>query len=137
MRISAVAPLLLALVSFAAQAATSVTIDAKLNCNQSAVTSGAATGTSASFQLAPGRYVMSVTNNKLNCLPNTNLGLCGIDTVHVQGGILNARWGVAVTAQPIVVDVGSTTVANFFAWVSDDNCVDNSGQATLLIQQAN
>ncbi|AUC44105.1 hypothetical protein D083_3756 [Dickeya solani RNS 08.23.3.1.A] len=52
----------------------------------------------------------------------------------VQGGFKNSRWGVSVTSTPVVVD---TTTSPFIAYISDDNCNDNIGQATLLIQKAN
>jgi hypothetical protein len=133
MRISIVASVLLALVSVTAQAAISITIDAKQNCIQNAITPGASFGQSATFQLAPGRYVMSLTPNSMSC----SGGGCLIDTVHVLGGMYNARWGVAVTKQPMIVDVAGGAGANFYSFVTDDNCSDNTGQATLLIQTVN
>jgi hypothetical protein len=132
MRIAVVATLLLALAS-TAQAATSITVDGRLNCIQSALSPGAAPyGTAATFQLAPGRYVMSLSANTMSCSP----GGCAISSVTVQGGVLTAKWGVPVTTQPIVVDVGGNSAATLYGYVSDDVCSDNGGQATLLIQQA-
>ncbi|WP_414451347.1 hypothetical protein AB4851_21205 [Burkholderia sp. 22PA0099] len=67
MRISVVATLLLALAS-TAQAATSITVDGRQNCIQSALSPGAAPyGTAATFQLSPGRYVMSLSANTMSC----------------------------------------------------------------------
>ncbi|RXV71457.1 hypothetical protein D1006_03155 [Burkholderia stabilis] len=135
MRIPVVASVLLALASFTAQAATSITIDAKQNCIQNAIVPGPSYGNSAAFQLAPGRYVMSLSTNTMSCTGGNG---CLIDTVHVLGGMGNARWGVAVTKQPTVVDVtGGSTVLPLWSFITDDVCADNSGQATLLIQTVN
>ncbi|HDR9507546.1 hypothetical protein C5615_13865 [Burkholderia cepacia] len=135
MRIPVVASILLALASYTAQAATSITIDAKQNCIQNAITPGPSYGNSAAVQLAPGRYVMSLSTNTMSCTGGNG---CLIDTVHVLGGMGNARWGVAVTKQPTVVDVtGGATALTLWSFVTDDACADNSGQATLLIQTVN
>ncbi|CAG9239686.1 hypothetical protein ACS0X5_25210 [Burkholderia gladioli] len=134
MRIPVFASLLFALASMSANAATSITIDAKQNCIQNAITPGASFGNSATFQLAPGRYVMSLSPNAMSCGGTA----CQIDTVHVLGGMANARWGVAVKQTPIIVDVAAGAgAANFYGFITDDNCADNSGQATLLIQTVN
>ncbi|KVH60646.1 hypothetical protein WS89_14685 [Burkholderia sp. MSMB1072] len=135
MRIPVVASILLALASYTAQAATSITIDAKQNCIQNAITPGPSYGNSAAFQLAPGRYVMSLSANTLSCSGGSG---CLIDTVHVVGGMGSARWGTVVTKQPTVVDVGgSATALTLWSFITDDACADNSGQATLLIQTVN
>lgn len=138
MRISTVASLLLALVSYTAQAATSITIDAKQNCIQNAIVPGAAYGNSAAFQLAPGRYVMSLSTNNMSCSGGNLGGGCLIDSVHVVGGMATARWGVAVTKQPTIVDVAAVGNAlTLWGFITDDMCADNTGQATLLIQTVN
>jgi hypothetical protein len=137
MRITTIASLLLALVSYTAQAATSVTIDARQNCLQNAIVPGPGYGTSAAFQLAPGRYVMSLSSNAMSC---TGGGDCLIDSVHVVGGMGTSRWGVSVTKQPIVVDVGvpsGPSALTLWGFVTDDACSDNTGRATLLIQTVN
>ncbi|MCL4631330.1 MULTISPECIES: hypothetical protein [Burkholderia] len=135
MRIPVVASILLALVSHTAQAATSITIDAKQNCIQNAVTPGPSYGNSVAFQLAPGRYVMSLSTNTMSCTGGSG---CVIDAVHVVGGMGSARWGTTVTKQPTVVDVGSSAPAlTLWSFITDDVCADNSGQATLLIQTVN
>ncbi|HIH2658171.1 TPA: hypothetical protein ACYLK9_001161 [Burkholderia cenocepacia] len=135
MRIPVVASILLALVSHTAQAATSITIDAKQNCIQNAVTPGPSYGNSVAFQLAPGRYVMSLSTNTMSCTGGSG---CVIDAVHVVGGMDSARWGTTVTKQPTVVDVGSSAPAlTLWSFITDDVCADNSGQATLLIQTVN
>ena len=135
MRIPVVASILLALASYTAQAATSITIDAKQNCLQNASTPGPSYGNSAAFQLATGRYVMSLSTNTMSCTGGSG---CLIDAVHVVGGMGSARWGTTVTKQPTVVDVGgSGTALTLWSFITDDACADNSGQATLLIQTVN
>ncbi|MBR8273596.1 hypothetical protein KDX15_07105 [Burkholderia cenocepacia] len=135
MRIPVVASILLTLGSYTAQAATSITIDAKQNCIQNAITPGPSYGNSAAFQLATGRYVMSLSTNTLSCSGGSG---CLIDAVHVVGGMGSARWGTTVTKQPTVVDVGGGgTVLTLWSFITDDACADNSGQATLLIQSVN
>ncbi|WP_412023329.1 hypothetical protein [Burkholderia cepacia] len=135
MRIPVVASVLLALASFTAQAATSITIDAKQNCIQNAIVPGPSYGNSATVQLAPGRYVMSLSTNTMSCTGGSG---CLIDAVHLVGGMGSARWGTTVTKQPTIVDVGgSATALTLWSFVTDDACSDNSGQATLLIQTVN
>ncbi|WP_423758124.1 hypothetical protein [Burkholderia sp. NLJ2] len=135
MRIPIIASILLALASYTAQAATSITIDAKQNCIQNAITPGPSYGNSATVQLAPGRYVMSLSTNTMSCTGGNG---CLIDTVHLVGGMGSARWGMAVTKQPTVVDVGgNATALTLWSFITDDVCADNSGQATLLIQTVN
>lgn len=135
MRIPVVASVLLALASFTAQAATSITIDAKQNCIQNAIVPGPSYGNSATVQLAPGRYVMSLSTNTMSCTGGSG---CLIDAVHLVGGMGSARWGTTVTKQPTIVDVGgSATALTLWSFVTDDVCSDNSGQATLLIQTVN
>ncbi|ACZ75953.1 MULTISPECIES: hypothetical protein [Dickeya] len=130
MRMTSIGIFMLATLPFVSEAATSVTIDALRNC-QTAPLVDTVSGTSAKFSLEPGRYVLSLVSNTMNCTSSSG---CIIDTVMVQGGFKNARWGVSVTSNPVVVD---STGSAFIAYVSDDNCSDNIGQATLLIQKAN
>ncbi|UPT56901.1 hypothetical protein [Dickeya zeae] len=132
MRMTSIGIFMLAALPFVSEAATSVTIDALRNC-QTAPLVDTVSGTSAKFTLEPGRYVLSLVSNTMNCT-NSSSNSCVIDTVMVQGGFKNARWGVSVTSNPVVVD---STGSAFIAYVSDDNCSDNIGQATLLIQKAN
>ncbi|WP_446904461.1 hypothetical protein [Burkholderia sp. YIM B11467] len=135
MRIPVIASILLALASYTAQAATSITIDAKQNCIQNAIVPGPSYGNSATVQLAPGRYVMSLSTNTMSCTGGSG---CLIDAVHLVGGMGSARWGTTVTKQPTIVDVGgSATALTLWSFVTDDACSDNSGQATLLIQTVN
>ncbi|MEX3628671.1 MAG: hypothetical protein VB138_03455 [Burkholderia sp.] len=45
---------------------------------------------------------------------------------------------MTVKQTPIIVDVAAGAgAANFYGFITDDNCADNSGQATLLIQTVN
>ncbi|PEH86147.1 hypothetical protein [Burkholderia gladioli] len=137
MRMPIISTFLLALASVSANAATSITIDARQNCIQGALNPNSPYGAPATFQLAPGRYVMSLSSDSMSCSGGNVTPGCLIDGVIVQGGWGNARWGVSVRQQPIVVDVGGSGNANLWAYTSDDVCSDNSGQATLLIQQTN
>ncbi|QQK72099.1 hypothetical protein HG702_11785 [Pectobacterium versatile] len=130
MRKTSISMFMLAFFSFAADAATSITIDPRTHC-VSAPFTDTLTGTPAKFTLDQGRYVVSLVSNTMNCTGASNN--CIIDTVMLHGGFKTARWGVAVTSDPIVVD---STQSQFFAYISDDNCNDNAGQATLLIQKA-
>ncbi|WJM85977.1 hypothetical protein QUF31_02275 [Dickeya chrysanthemi] len=123
---------MLAFASFASEAATSVAIDSLRNCLTTPF-SDTLSGSSAKFSLEQGRYVLSLVSNSMNCTSSSS-NSCPIDTVMVQGGFKSARWGVSVTSTPIVVD---TTTSQFVVYISDDNCNDNIGQATLLIQKAN
>nr|UKE84043.1 hypothetical protein KXZ65_00575 [Pectobacterium sp. PL152] len=84
------------------------------------------------FNLDQGRYVVSLVSNTMNCMGASNS--CIIDSIMLQGGFKNARWGVSVTSSPTVVD---TTAAQFVAYIVDNNCNDNAGKATLLIQKQN
>lgn len=123
---------LAALVPFASLASTSIQIDARQNC-LATVFGKVSNGASATFQLAPGRYVVSIASNNMSCSGGSLTNGCLIDTVMLQGGNGNSHWGVAIN-RPTVVDVPSTS--GLFAYVSDDVCSDNTGQATLLIQTA-
>ncbi|WP_231753024.1 hypothetical protein [Burkholderia sp. TSV86] len=63
---------------------------------------------------------------------------CMIHSVMLQGGLgtSSSRWGTSIT-EPTVVDLtGPGSLSNLIAYVSDDQCADNTGQATLLIQPA-
>lgn len=132
MRNTSIGIFMLAFLPFVSEAATSITIDPQRNCLTAPALDTLA-GTSAKFSLEPGRYVLSLVSNSMNC--NRSSGnSCIIDAVMVQGGFKNARWGVSVTSNPIVVDSSGSP---FIAYISDDNCNDNIGQATLLIQKAN
>ncbi|KHT33969.1 hypothetical protein [Pectobacterium carotovorum] len=130
MRKTAISMFMLALFSFAADAATSIPIDAKTNCLSAAFTD-TLTGTPVKFTLEQGRYVFSLVSNSMNCDGTPNK--CIIDSVLLQGGFKTTRWGGVVTSTPTVVD---TTGLPFIAYVSDDNCHDNIGKATLLIEKA-
>ncbi|WP_082727985.1 hypothetical protein [Burkholderia mayonis] len=133
MRAKIIAGVLAAIVPFVCEAATSVVIDAKRNCLSN--TGNVSGGTPATFPLAPGRYVISIASNNMSCSNGVLTNGCLINSVFVQGGYGNNRWGTTVT-QPTVVDVPGNT-SGFIAYVSDDACADNTGQATLLIQTAN
>ncbi|MBN3230041.1 hypothetical protein [Pectobacterium brasiliense] len=130
MRNTSISMFMLAFFPFVAEAATSITIDPQANCLSAAFTDTLA-GTPAKFSLEEGRYVFSLVSNTMNCSGASNS--CIIDSVMLHGGFKNARWGVAVTSNPIVVD---STASQFFAYISDDSCNNNAGQATLLIQKA-
>ncbi|WP_192456365.1 hypothetical protein [Musicola keenii] len=121
-----------AFLSFASTASTSITIDAKKNCLAAPSDSTMTSGSSAIFQLEQGRYVLSLVSNSMNCSSLSSI-TCPIDVVMVAGGMKNARWGISVTSTPVVVD---STTTSFIAYISDNNCYDNVGQATLLIQKS-
>ncbi|WP_338326452.1 hypothetical protein [Burkholderia multivorans] len=135
MRMKLTAAALVAMVPFTSGAATSVVIDAKANCLSSYVgrVSG---GTPVKLTLAPGRYAVSLTSNTMSCSGGSLTNGCNIGTVLIQGGYGSIRWGGTVTASPTVVEM-TTAIMHAFAYVSDDYCGDNSGQATLLVQPAN
>ncbi|VWC36649.1 outer membrane protein [Burkholderia lata] len=135
MRNKLITAALAAMVPLMCDAATSVVIDAKANCLSSYVgkVSG---GTSARLALAQGRYAVSLTSNTMSCSGGNLGGGCNIDTAIIQGGFGSIRWGGAVTARPTVVEI-SGGVVNVYAYVSDDYCGDNAGQATLLFEPTN
>jgi hypothetical protein len=135
MRTKIVAALLAVIVPVVSNAATSVPIDARNNC-VTAVFGHAPGGTPARFQLAPGRYIVSLVSNNMSCSNGTLGGGCQIDTVFLQGGWGTARWGTVATARPTVIDM-TMSASDIYAYVSDDVCSDNTGQATLLVQPAN
>ncbi|MBA0176466.1 MULTISPECIES: hypothetical protein [Pectobacterium] len=130
MRNTSISMFMLAFFSFAADAATSITIDPKTNCVSAAITDTLA-GTPVKFTLEQGRYVFSLVSNSMNCDGTPNK--CIIDSVLLQGGFKTTRWGGVVTSTPTVVD---TTGLPFIAYVSDDGCYNNIGKATLLIEKA-
>lgn len=114
-------------------ASTSVDIDAVKNCLTYPITDSAdSSGVSAKFQIDPGRYNVSITSNNMNCNPVT----CPIDTIIVQGGD-NARWGTSVTTEPKVISISTTSQKEFVAYISDDRCTDNRGEATLTFEKIN
>ncbi|VWD45390.1 hypothetical protein [Burkholderia lata] len=135
MRNKLITAALVAMIPLMCDAATSVVIDAKANCLSSYV--GAVSGgTSARLALAQGRYAVSLTSNTMSCNGGMLGGGCNIDTAIIQGGFGSIRWGGAVTARPTVVEIGGGVV-NVYAYVSDDRCSDNTGQATLLFEPTN
>lgn len=117
--------------SLACEASTSFTIDAKANCISNASTSS--TTPYLKIQLDPGRYVFSLVNNNMSCQGSNLANGCNINGVFMQGGFATARWASTISSQPIVVDSTSTT---YFAFVADDSCGNNSGQATILAEKA-
>ena len=125
---------LIAFVAFSSQASTSITISALANCLAAPPSTTDEGGTTASVQLEPGRYVLSLVSNNMSCSNGTLSGGCLIDTVMVQGGWGTSRWGKTVTAQPVVVDY--TAASTLSAYVYDQGCYNNTGQATLLIEKA-
>lgn len=110
-------------------AATSVPVDAILNCFDTSTS----TGTATRFQLAPGRYVASITNNKMSCNFGSLSSGCLIDTVIIRGSN-QAGWGLSVKT-PTVVDVSGTSNVGFTAFVVDEPCSDNTGKANLQFQK--
>lgn len=117
----------------AAMAATSVTIDANANCISSPF-GPTAHGTAVKIPLDAGRYVFSLVSNTMSCSNGDLSGGCLADSVFLQGGWGNARWGTTVSAKPTVVDMPQT--ANLFAYIGDDGCQNNTGTAQILIQKA-
>ncbi|AHI63349.1 membrane protein [Burkholderia thailandensis] len=133
MRAEIAAGVLAAVIPFVCEAASTVVVDAKRNClSNTGTVSG---GTPATFPLAPGRYVVAISPNNMSCSAGVLTGGCLINSVMLQGRYGNNRWGTTIT-QPTVVDVPGNT-STYIAYVSDDACGDNTGQATLLIQTAN
>ena len=132
--IAAFAFVTFSMMSSLANAATTVSIDAYSHCFYT----DAGTGTTASFQLAPGRYVVSLVNDKMSCSNGILTGGCLIDSVVVRTTAMGtARWGVAVsTKAPTVIDVPGSGNANFVAFVVDGFCEDNVGTADLRFQLA-
>ncbi|MBI0359510.1 hypothetical protein [Burkholderia oklahomensis] len=134
MRTKIIAGVLSAIVPFVSEASTSIMIDAKRNCLSSAFGT-VSDGVPATFQLAPGRYVISIASNNMSCSGGVLANGCLINSVMLQGGFGTSRWGTTIT-EPTVVDVPGNT-SGFVAYVNDNACADNTGQATLLIQTAN
>ncbi|ABK06988.1 hypothetical protein QZM97_30880 [Burkholderia orbicola] len=137
MRTKLIVAALAAMVSLTCSAATSVVIDAKANCLSSFVGTVSG-GTSAKFRLARGQYAVSLVSNTMSCGGGSLDNGCNIDTVMMQGGYGygSIRWGTAITAKPTVI-LMTSDLNDVFAYVSDDYCGDNVGQATLLIQPVN
>ncbi|WP_063533706.1 hypothetical protein [Burkholderia sp. MSMB1589WGS] len=133
MRKKIVAGVLASIIPFVCEASATVVVDAKRNCLSN--TSNVSGGTPALLTLAPGRYVISIGSNNMRCSAGVLTNGCLINSVMLQGGFGNNRWGTTIT-QPTVVDVPGNT-STYIAYVSDDACGDNTGQATLLIQTAN
>lgn len=125
---------LTAFVAFSSQAATNININALQNCI-TAPPGTAAAGAPAQFPMQKGTYEVSITNNNMSCSNNDLGGGCAMDTVLLQGGIgySSSRWGQSITATPVrvYIDVNATMIA----WVSDDGCYNNTGQATLVINK--
>ncbi|EMD9441701.1 hypothetical protein E2P84_28155 [Burkholderia cepacia] len=135
MRNKLITAALAAMVPLMCDAATSVVIDARANCLSSYVGTVSG-GTPVKLALAPGRYTVSLIANSMSCGGGALEHGCNIDTAIIQGGFGSIRWGGAVTARPTVIEMaGSGT--NVFAYVSDDYCLDNTGQAALLFQPTN
>jgi len=123
---------MLSSVPVVAGAATSIPINASANCFDTTSLSGGV----ARFQLAPGRYVASLVNNKMSCSGGQLTGGCLINSATISGSLGNARWGLSVRT-PTVVDIPGSTNFSFTAFVVDNNCSDNTGTASLLFQKAN
>ncbi|MCS6456911.1 hypothetical protein NX847_30660 [Burkholderia thailandensis] len=87
---------LAALVPFASLASTSIQIDARQNCL--AVFGKVSNGASATFQLAPGRYVVSIASNNMSCSGGSLTN--GVVT------ILEGRRGGGQSA--VIVDAGGS-----------------------------
>ncbi|MEN0584845.1 MULTISPECIES: hypothetical protein [Kosakonia] len=120
---------LLGFLSFGSQAE-SFTINAKAHCIYPPLSNVALqAGTALQFQLAPGTYTMSLLSNNMSCMNGSLANGCNISTIYLQGGLGNGRWGLTLSTTPITVNV--PTVSKFMAYVTDDNCVDNTGQATI------
>lgn len=121
--------MLLTLFSAGSQAA-SFTINAKDHCIYPPLSNvRVQPGTALQFQLPPGTYTMSLLSNNMSCANGSLSDGCQISSVYLQGGLGNARWGTTVGSAPITVNVPTT--ATFMAFVTDDNCVDNTGTATI------
>jgi len=121
--------LLLSLFSFGSQAA-SFTINAKDHCIYPPLSNvRVQAGTALQFQLQPGTYTVSLLSNSMSCANGSLSDGCQISSVYLQGGLGNARWGTTVGSTPITVNVPTTST--FMAFVTDDNCVDNTGSATI------
>jgi len=113
-------------------ASTSVIVDAKAHCLSHSF-GGVSGGAPLTFQLAPGRYVLSLVNNTMSCSSGDLSNGCDMDTVFLQGGWGSARWGAVVTATPTVIDMTRNTMP-LAAYVGDDGCYNNTGTAEIKIE---
>lgn len=113
MRMPIISTFLLALASVSANAATSITIDARQNCIQGALNPNSPYGAPATFQLAPGRYVMSLSSDSMSCSGGNVTPGCLIDGVIVQGG-----WGTLAGACPS----GSSRSSSMWAAAATPTC---------------
>ncbi|VWC37870.1 hypothetical protein [Burkholderia lata] len=135
MRNKLITAALAAMVPLMCDAATSIVLDARANCLSSYVGTVSG-GTPAKLALAPGRYAVSLIANTMSCGGGALEHGCNIDTAFIQGGFGSIRWGGTATARPTIVEM-TGAVINVSAYVSDDYCLDNTGQARLLFQPAN
>lgn len=101
-----------------AMAGTNMPINPLLNCFDT--TNLTATGV-ASFQLAPGKYVVSIKNNTMSCSNNILSGGCLIDSIVMQVGLNQARWGLSVKSTPTVL----YKTATCYRFVKHRLCINN------------
>lgn len=125
------------LLPVAAEASVSMLINARSNCfDYSTLTMNG--GKVLSFTLSPGRYVASIKNNNMSCSNGSLSPGCFITNVILQGtGTSSATWGISVTQNPVVVDVPNSASGQYWAFVGDNGCYNNTGTATLYIQNVN
>lgn len=122
--------ILLSFLSFGSQAATEVALSAKQNCIYPPVSnSKIQAGTPLQFQLEKGTYQISLATNNMSCLNGSLSNGCLIDTVFLQGGLGSSRWGETISKTPTTVT--TTGPSTFIAFVSDENCSDNTGYALI------
>jgi hypothetical protein len=122
----------------AAMADVSVAIDANANCFDTNV--GTVTQSIVTFQLDPGNYIASLTNNNMSCSYNKQDQGCHITSVIIRGinGVApygNTAWGQAVSS-PTIVSVPGSAAISFTAFIMDNGCSDNTGKAILTFQKA-
>jgi hypothetical protein len=99
-------------------------------------------GTPARFTVAPGKYAVYLDNNTMVCEAGAG-SWCNIDSVFFQVGDVSgkkrsANWGMVAhgtEATKIVVDNAAAVPA--LAFIADNICSDNLGQATLHFHQLN
>ncbi|ARJ43259.1 hypothetical protein B1H58_15275 [Pantoea alhagi] len=121
--------LLLAFLSFGSQAET-FTISGKAHCIYPPLSnSKVQAGTALQFQLAPGTYNVSLASNNMSCMNGSLTNGCLISSVYLQGGLGNGRWGTTINSTPMTLNIPTTST--MMAFVTDDNCVDNTGYATI------
>jgi hypothetical protein len=139
-RISASLALAVALTApLAARAEVSVAIDANANCFDTIA--GSVVQSVVNFQLDPGNYIASLTNNNMSCSYNNQNRGCHINSVIIRGiddvsPYSNTGWGQAIST-PTVVSVSGTAAMSFTAFIMDNGCSDNTGKAILTFQKAN